>query len=201
LATKTEICNLALAHLGSTKFVADVDTEQSTEASLFNRFYELARRQTMADAPWPFASQIDALGLVEEDPNDEWGFSYRYPSGAVTFKRILSGSRTDTRQSRVSFKESSDITGRLILTDAVDAEGEWTADIDDTSLFTDAFTMALSYRIAVYMAPSLTAGDPFKLGASAFQLYQLEVGRAQANAANAEQPDEDPDAEYIRGRS
>jgi hypothetical protein len=46
----------------------------------------------------------------------------------------------------------------------------------------------------------VTTTNPTKLRDDAFQLYQLQLGIARANALNEEQPEEEPDAELIRSR-
>lgn len=200
-ASKTVIANLALGHLGSGKEIANLDTENSAEARACRRFYETARDEMLRGWTWPFATKITTLTLVEEDPNDEWAYSYRYPTDCLMFRRIPSGARTDTRQSRVPYRVAQDDAGQVIFTDREDAQAEYTVAITDTRRFTSDFTMALSLRLASYIAPSITAGDPFKVGTRAFQLYGMSVDAARANAANEEQPDEDPSSQFERERN
>jgi hypothetical protein len=200
MAAKVDICNLALSHLGIGKDLTDVDTDAGQEALACRRFYSTALEKVLRDYDWPFATVIEALALVEEDPNDEWAFSYRYPSGALKFRRILSGQRNDTRQSRVPYRLISDSQGRLILTDAEQAEGEYTANVTDPALYSPDFVIALSYLLGGFIAPRLTAGDPYKLGEKSLRMYEYEISKARANAANEEQPDELPDAEMIIAR-
>lgn len=189
MASSTEICNLALSHLGNTKRIANLDTEQSQEASLFRVFYETTRDLVLNEYEWPFATKMAALALIEEEPNDEWTYSYRYPSDCLKFMRILSGNRADTNSSRVPYKISHDASGKIVYSDYEEAECEYIASITDTSYFSPDFIMALSFRLAAYAAPSLTGGDPFKLGERAMKMYQLELSKAAANAFNEEQPD------------
>lgn len=200
MSSSTEIANLALSHLGVSKEIANLETENSAEANACRRFYEISRDATLRDFPWPFATKFVALGLVAEDPTDEWKFSYRYPSDCLRLRRLLSGNRTDHRQSRASYKITRDSSGLLLYTDLEDAELEYTLKETDTGRFPSDFTMALSLRLAAYIAPRVAEEDPFQLGQRALQLYQFELSRAQASALNEEQPDEDPQSEFIRGR-
>jgi len=62
------------------------------------------------------------------------------------------------------------------------------------------FILALSFRLAFYIAPTLTKGDPFKIKTEMFQAFQNELGRARSSAFNEEQLEEEPEAETIRGR-
>lgn len=200
MATKTEIANLAIAHLGMGKQIANIDTEQSNEANVMRLFFDTARDAVLEDFDWPFARRYIQLQLVDEAPNSEWGYSYRYPSTAMAIRKIFSGVRNDNRQSRVSYHIGSDNVGRLIFTDQRQAQAIYTRQITDIGVYSAAFIMALSFRLAYYIAPQLTSGDPFKMQDKVYQLYEIELSRARANAVNEEQIDEDPQSEFIRSR-
>lgn len=204
-SSNTEIANMALAHLGNGKDIADLDTENSSEARSIRRFYNVAREATLADFAWPFATKYATLALVSEygdtgHVTDEYDFAYRYPTDCLMLRRIKSGNRNDDRQDRVEYKIAQDDQGQLILTDTEEAEVEFTILIESESRYSAEFVLALSLRLAVYAAPQLTKGDPFKLGDRAMGLYQQAISRAQANAANEQQAAEDADAESIRAR-
>ena len=184
MASKTEICNLALSHLGISKDIANVDTEQSQEAKACRRFYDLARQTTLKDFNWPFATKFLALGLIEENPTDEWRYSYRYPNDCLYARRILSGFRDDTENTRIQYKVGQDDAGLLFYTDKESATLEYTVDIEDVSYFSSDFKMALSYRLAHYIAARITAGDPFNLADKSFAKYKMEITNAAANALN-----------------
>lgn len=201
MASSTEICNLALGHLGLGKSITSLETEQSEEANSCRRFYDIALERSLRDFNWPFAKRLTTLALVEENPNDEYRFAYRYPTQCLKIHRILSGSRNDSRQSRVHFTIGGDAAGQLIYTDQPDAQAWYSFLETDPDKYTPDFTLALSYLIAHYIAPSITGGDPFKVGERAMQQYMLEVARAQNNALLEEQPEEDVQSELIRARS
>lgn len=200
MASKVGICNLALSHLGVGKEIANFETERSEEASACRRFYDQSLEQMLRDFIWPFATKIAALGLVEEDPNEEWLFSYRYPSDCLKFRRILNGKRNSTRQSLQPYRIAQDDTARIILCDLEDAQAEYTINEDDPAMYPPDFAMALSMRLAAYIAPRVTGGDPFKMGDRALKLYEFEVTMAQANSANEEQDEEQPLSEFTRAR-
>jgi hypothetical protein len=191
---------MALSHLGIDGEIANVLTEKSPEANACRRFYSNSLAVVLGEFPWPFATRFATLELVEEDPTDEWAYSYRYPSGCLYIHRILSGIREDYQGSRVEFRISSDATGLLILTDQEDAQVEYGADITDTALFPADFNEALSYRIAASIAPRLTGGDPFKLGDKAMQMYRMTMAAAKAGSVNEEQLAVPVDSEFVRVR-
>lgn len=200
MASKVGIVNLALGHLAVGKEIANLETEKSEEARAGRRFYDVALKVVLRDFPWPFATRITALALVEEEPNTEWGYSYRYPSDCLYFRRILSGLRNDSRQSRAPYRVARDASGLLIFTDQQDAEAEYTILANAPQFYPPDFELALSYYLASLMAPHVTGGDHFKLGERALQLYSLHLSTAQSNAGNEEQAEEEPEAESIRAR-
>lgn len=195
------ICNKALRHIGNTKTVANLETERSAEADALNAFYDSALNEVMKKFPWPFAKKFATLALVEVEPTSEWGYSYRYPTDCLELRRILSGIRNDTEQTKVPYIVSSDDEGLLILTDKQDAKVEYTRSGIDPQRFPPDFVMALSFLIGFYVAPSLTGGDPQKLGTRAFTMYSDIISTAEASAANEESSDPLPDSEFISVRN
>lgn len=203
MASEADIANMALSHLGIAEEIATL-TEASDEARACNRFYETCRDACLRDFPWPFATKFATLALVEEIEDetneDEWGYSYRYPTDCSKILRLRSGVRNDTRQSRAPYEIAKDTSGRIIYTDQEDATIKYIETITDPERFTPDFVLMLSFRLASMIAPRLTAGDPYKLGAQAYQKYDIEQRRAQATALNEGQIDEEVDSEFIRGR-
>jgi len=200
MATKTEICNLAISHLGTGKEIQDFDTDRSEEGDACRRYYQILLEATLRDFAWPFATKIAALNLIEESPNDEWAYSYRYPSDCLKARRILSGIRNDSRQTRVPYKILKDEAGRIIYTDQINANLEYTILVEDTSYYTPDFILALSWRLASYLAPRLTQGDPYGLRNSSMQMYEAEISRARAASVNEQQDEEKPNSEFDRVR-
>lgn len=200
MASKVSIINIALSHLGISKEIANLETEKSSEASAARRFYNVALEVTLRDFPWPFATRFAPLALIETSPNNEWGYSYRYPTDCLSIKRILSGIRNDTIQSRVPYRIVSDISGLLIYTDQESAEIEYILRATNPQFYSSDFIMAFSYYLGHLMAPRITGGDQFKLGDKALQLYLLEISRAVSRATNEEQAEEPPDSEFITAR-
>lgn len=198
----TEVANLALSHLGVGTRITAL-TERSQEAQACAQFFDACVRAVLRDFSWPFATKIIDLVQVESDPNVEWSYSYRYPSDCVKFVRVLSGVRNDTRQTRVPTRvvQDDDTTGKLLLCDRVDAQGEYVYYVSQIERWPDDFVLAVSFRLAAYIAPLITGADPFKMRPQAMQLYGLEVGRAEANAANEEQVEDLPDTEMINARN
>lgn len=199
MASSTQIANMALRHLGNAKQIATL-TENSEEATACNAFYDIALEDTLREFAWPFATKIASLGLITEDPNDEWQYEYSVPSDCLCFRRVLSGTRNDSRQSRSPYRIVYGDASTSIYSNVEDAEGEYTVYVDDTGRFSPDFTLALSYKLAALIAPAVTGGDPFKLGERALKMWDYQISKAASKAFNEEQAEEDPQAEFIRAR-
>lgn len=207
------IYNQALAHIGVTQRVSAAD-ERTEEARTCSLFYDEAVDRVVRAFAWPCATVTATLELVagpNPPPTMEWTYSYRYPNDCLKIRRILNQiSRVETRQTRAPYRIVQDSQGLLIYTDyepvaATDTtpalpQIEYTMVMDDPSRWTSDFSHALSLMLAALIAPSLTAGDKFKLGARAFQLYKMAIADAEGNAADEEQADLLPESEFIRAR-
>lgn len=200
MSSKTEICNMAISHLGSGKEIANIDTEQSQEAAACRRFYNISYQAMLTEHDWNFATEFYTLELIETQPTDEWAYSYRYPSDCLKIRRILSGTRNETLDSKVPYKIIKDTVGKLVYTDSDAAEVEITKDISDPSFYPAQFQLALSFRLASYIAARVTGGDPFKMKEDMLAQYVIEMGKALAQDMNSARLDKKPDSEFIRVR-
>jgi|SRR3990167_3350264 len=200
MASKVGICNMALSHLAISKEIANLDADKSEEASACRRFYDTALDRVLRDFKWSFTTKIATLALIEESPNDEWGYSYRYPNDCLIVRRVLSGIRNDTRQSRAPYRIGRDDGGLLIWTDQQNAEIEYSIRAENPQFYPADFVLAFSYLLAFLIAPRVTGGDQFKLGERAIKMYTLEISAANADNHNEEQQEEAPESEFIRTR-
>lgn len=202
MATNTGIANLALSHIGIGTEIQSLDDDAGQEAVACRRFFDVARNATLRDFPWSFARQFATLALVSDDPTetDEWAFSYAYPPEAVKIRRLQSGLRRESRQSQVKFIIGRSSAQKLIYTDLEDAQVEYTFKETNAQRFPDDFVLALSYRLAVYIAPRLSKGDPFNIQQRLIRLYLQELSQAQAASGNEGVPDEEPNSEFERSR-
>lgn len=194
-----EICNLALAHLGNSDGIANF-TEASTPARACKQFYAQVIDEVLRDFPWSFARTFEALALVQAAPTAEWAFSYRYPSGALAIRRIPSGCRVDTAETRIPYIVARDASGLLLLTDKEDATVEYTARVDDVGLYPPDFVQTAALKLAAWIAPQVTGGDPAKLGSRALALYREQLELAQVNTLLEERADLEPESGFISSR-
>ncbi len=202
MTSKVVICNLAISHLGSGKEIANM-TERSEEARVCNRFYDTVRDIVLADMNWPFATKVAALGLIETltDANAEWNYLYRYPVDCLNLIRVRSGAKVDTRESRIPFKVSKDVSAKVIYCDQDDAYVEYIERVVDPSFYSESFLMALSFKLAAYIAPRITGGDPYKMRKEMTEQYRDEIANARRRSMNEEaEALLNPESDLIRAR-
>lgn len=200
MASSLTICNKALALLGVATPIASL-TERSAEAYACNLFFEEVRDATLRDFEWPFTTKFEALVVDEEEPNDEWAFSYVYPSDCLAIRKILSGVRNDTEDTKVPYEIGVNADGAtVIFCDLEDAVLKYSLKVTDANRYTSDFMLALSLHLASFIAPMLTGGDKFKLGERSLVKYLSYIAAAQANSVNEINSDVRPESEFIRGR-
>lgn len=201
MASKVEIYNLAISHLGIGKTIVSVD-EDSVEATILNRFYNVTVEQVLRDFDWPFATKEVSLGLLGENPNGRWAYNYQYPSDCLKARKIVNEiMRQDTRETRIPYKILfSDTGGKSIYTDKENAILEYTVKITDPARFDSDFVLALSYLLGGNAAPGISGGDDFKNRDFCIKMYDYQLTVAQSNAANEEQADLLPESEFMRAR-
>lgn len=197
----SEIVNMALGQLGSKMSVVNFATDTSNEASCARVYYCQAVREILEDFPWPFATVQQKLNLVEWFFSRERRFAYAYPANCIIVRRLFSPlgyNRNDDVQSRQKYKiiqtqnpANPTQQVKVILADLPDLHVEFTGDDEIVSNFSAGFKAALSFKLAAYMAPRLTGGDPYKLGDRALALYKQALATAETHAGN-EQIDDDP---------
>jgi hypothetical protein len=201
MASNTEIANKAISHLGIMKPINELDTTNSASANAIRLHYDTALRETLRSFYWPFAGRYADLTLEEEDPNDDWNFSYRYPPTCLVVRKILrSGNRTPASEQRTMYQVGGDENGQLIYTDVSDATIWFTKYIDNPDLYPADFVMAFSAKLAWIAAPMIIGGNYQELRKEVAGFYDIQIKTARVNAMNESQPDPDTLSAFERAR-
>lgn len=183
MASKIEICNMALGNAGISKSIASID-EASNEARACKTYYDQAIKEVLRALPWPFATGFVQLALVEEQPNANWYYSYRYPSDCAAVRRVIPYDVAVDDNYRDPFVIASDPSGRLIFSNQVTAMAEITKMISDPLLFDEGFINSMSWLLAKKVAPQLTGNNYSKVLDRVERGYAMALSSAGASAMN-----------------
>lgn len=198
MASKVDVCNLALAKLAQDVPINSL-TEATKAARLFNRIFDQKRDELLAMHPWPFALKAQALALdANEDPPPGWEYRYAYPSDcllalAVTdedgvrasLARVTSIWNQDDswhlRNGYVAFEVQYGSQATSIVSDLDTAYLIYVVRHDTTSRWPPLFVNALACLLALEAAPALAGETGLRMAPSLRQAF--EGARADAIAA------------------
>ncbi len=147
ISSSTEVCNLALGHLGEASITSlDEDTTAARACALH---YAMTRDELLRSHRWNFATTRAALVLLDASPAFGWSYQYQLPSD---FLRVL----------EVNDSEAGDvisgewiIEGRVLLTSWDAVQLVYIRQILDVSQFDALFVQALALKLAVYLSETI----------------------------------------------
>ncbi len=197
-SSQVEICNMALANLGVTTFIAQIN-ERSKEAGVCRLFFDSVRDTTLEAFDWAFARRRVRLALTNASVTN-WAHAYAYPSDCISARRIvIPCDRRPRANERIPFEVSSDGQKRLILCDLEDAELVYTVRVEDPNLFSASFVAAMSAALSARIAMPLTVSTT--ISNNAIQLAARALDAAVASDENQGQEDEPKESELIAARN
>jgi len=199
MPSTVEICNMALGHTGVQQTIASLD-EQSNEARACKRFYTQTVKEVLQKFNWPFATRYVLLAVVEEAPNVEWAYSYRYPTSCEKVRRVIPSDITVDDNYRDPFVVASDSSGKLIYSNQLTAMAEITFSVTDSLLFDSMFVGAVSWRLASLIAPSLTGNNFKEVVTHTINGYKEAISAASTFAMNEGHVSTSPYSEIIQAR-
>ena len=157
MASKIDICNLSLYHLGMKPIASTTDNNPSARAC--EAFFNLCVEDMYSEYKWPFATAKELMAETTDEVIG-WDKVYAYPIRAARVWYIYNEATTDTKEEQ-EFEciFIPEYNKRVICTNLEEAYAEYTYKILDPSLFDPKFSMALSYRLASSIAVQLTGDD------------------------------------------
>lgn len=184
MTSKTSIANRALQILGDSP-VTDIN-DNNTRAKEMKRAYDPVRRQMLRAYKWNFARKRAILAPDTTAPLHTLAVAYTWPADAI---RILP-QRDDTDWV---------IEGRKILTDTgTQLDIIYIYNVEDTNEFDDAFSEALSAKIAMETVEKIT-GSISKFDKAEKQ-YNMAIRTARRISAFEQQSEEPPDDTWLLAR-
>lgn len=202
MSTDTDICNLALTHLGERANVNNISVPDSANAEQCARFYPIARDALLEMHAWRFATRRATLSEMSAELG-AWAYAYALPADCLRILAVLpaGGGELDC----VDYEsESTAAEAPLILTNEPTPVLRYVATITDATKFTPLFVVTLSWLLAGYLAGPVIKGEA---GKTAGKECQAEFWRqfAIATSIDANQRQGDPRADeaqapWIAGR-
>ena len=197
LQTSTDIANMALTYVGA-NLIVNIEDDRTPEAGLVRTFFDISRRAELESFDWSFARRFGALAVAPDDtPDTRFSEVYILPVDCLTPRNI----EPYVTKRPIPYQVIQNNSGqRLVLTNATEAILRYTFDQKDTGVFTTNFTLALSYRLASYIAYARTKKQ--SVGEAALLLAKEARLLAQASDGNAAQESfPEPPAEWhiLRG--
>ena len=194
--TDVQICNLALANLGSSLRITAL-TDGSVQADQCSLHFEYLRDMVLEDFPWSFATRHEALIEDTDATHPFYEYVHSFPAGCLTIRRIYTGDADDvvvpplpalpTIKADYAIFNYYDagppvVNERRIATDIEDAWIEYTIQVTDPTLFSMGFVNALAWKLSILLCKSITGSskDIPLLEAE----YRQSLSRAQVHDAN-----------------
>ena len=147
MASRTEIANLALGHLGQSRIV-DL-SQNSPAAEALRDCWAPAREATLRAHHWNFATARTTLAPLAEAPAFEWSYQYPLPADycrLVSVNEVLAGTRD------CPFV----VEGGRLLSHEANARVVYVRNVEATELWDADFVLAFSFQLAELAAPRLS---------------------------------------------
>lgn len=158
---ETNICNLALGRLGSSR-ILDI-AENSTEARACALQYPILRDELLRMHRWNFATKRETLTAIVAAPAFGWGKQFALPSDCLRVHQL--NGWEENQEPR-----KWEIEGKYLLTDDTAAQIRYTARVTDPAQFDALFVSALACMLAARIAKDVTGSAT--MGAEALQEFE-----------------------------
>lgn len=196
---KVEICNLALSHIKASS-ITDFD-ETSTEARQCRIHYDHCRKMVLEDYSWGFAKANFTLNLIASSGVLEWTYEYHYPSDCVKPRYLTVSRYAADGNEPIPFEDciNSD-DEKVIRTNLGEAVLVYTKDVENSEIFTNRFSDALSWKLAEYLALPIGGQSGKRYQDTAMKEYAKSMLIASSNDGNSRQPPQKPLPRAIAAR-
>jgi hypothetical protein len=190
MASKVDICNLALSHLaqGATPITSISPPDGSFYADVMFQYYSIARDMALEAHEWTFATTRERLSRIAlPEQITQWSYAFDFPTGVIRPLVVLPYENTSDLQALPFRLEVDALTDeRMVLCNVDDATMKYIRRQDDTTRYTPSFVMCLSYLLAHFAAGPITKKQSVVDGM--FKLYRTHLDLARG--LNAQSTDE-----------
>jgi hypothetical protein len=189
MASKVEICNLAIQNLGG-NYITSL-TEGSEAAIECNLRFDTARRALLNMHPWNFATRRAALNVDTSAPAFNYLYQFTLPSDFLYM--IMTGQEESSQANSLfntalnptitnsfvginqadKYRIESTSAGLKLLSNSSDVNIIYVADVEDTQLFSGVFTDLLARYLSMLLAYKITGNS--KERDTQYTIFQKEL--------------------------
>jgi hypothetical protein len=187
MASKTDIANLALQHLGTSKINSLEDAGDKVSRTLALN-YPQARDEVLQSARWSCCKKQATLSKLADEPLFKWASAYQLPSDCLRLVEIEGDNAWVGR-------EYFDIQGKTLLIGPADDTAdmpdtlniEYIASIDDPTFYTPLLIECIALKLAAKCARTLTGSDSLadKLAEQYLKFAEPQAIMVNAQATNS----------------
>ena len=153
---KEEVTNLALAHLGHSRRINNIN-EQSAEALASRAIFDYAHKKLLAFNDWGFAS-TRVIGAKKYDGFFNWRYAFSYPSEALVLRDVYDVTRKDCEHDFIVQRDAKDNT-RVVCVNTDPIQLRYTAHAD-LAQAPFHYIDALSWGLAYHMSSKISSTVP-----------------------------------------
>ncbi|MEK9918073.1 MAG: hypothetical protein VW496_01655 [Pelagibacteraceae bacterium] len=172
-----DICNESLDLLGAATITSL--TQNSKEARLCNRNYELVRDAVLRAHPWNIA--VTRANLAQDSTAPSFGFTYQYTLPTDPYcLRVLSfwDSNVDNELAAYDSNVMYKIEGRKILSNEGTCNIIYIGRVEDSEQFDSLLTSTIAHRLAAETAYAITGSSTVAQSMQA--LYEQRLREAKS---------------------
>lgn len=204
-----QICNIALARIGCTETIDDLDADGTTESEACKVVYAPARDALLQSFPWRFARRRAVLALAADSAGDPlefsgWSYVYALPSDFLHAEGLYAGTINPASHAKIPFEVelADDTAGNptrpVLCTNQENAELFYTAQVTSPALMPPLFIQALAWLVAIDLCTALPKKKEWRADTAAG--FDAAFARAGARNNSNAQPSTPPESEFITGR-
>lgn len=198
MASQTEICNMALAHIGASAIVS-INERESKEAEKCKLFFDNCLETVLSEGNWQFRKQTKRLTLIDQETvNDKlvrpthWSYMYAYPTDVVKVIGVMSDLQEyigfwfdDEIRHYSGFTEFELMQGKndkVIVTNCPDAIACFNLKTTDITQLSDVLVTSVVHYLASKIAMPIVGGDEGRaLKRDNLQEYKMVIKTAKTH--------------------
>lgn len=173
MASKVQICNLALAKIGAARITSLTDGTES--ANLCNTIYDDIAEEVMMEGPWASTLTRTSLARTTNTPSFEYTYEFQLPVSPNCLKVLKVN---DLVEGDIDFR----IEGDKLLCNESSVKILYISYLTDTQSYGTSLKRAITSRLAAELAYPITGNA--SLVAELARQYERDVDRGLADSTS-----------------